>query len=102
MDSILELDNMRQKTVVETSDGGTHDTLKDAQKHLDNQYGNLLTSLTHKLVVTDLKYLALMDFVEAHLDDFVKLKALKIEAENYTDEEGNEFVLDDKKIWRIR
>ncbi len=95
---------MKAKLIYETSDGGTFDSLHQATKHLRHSYGLELSNICHKIVKeTDFKYSNLLDFVNEHLGDFVKLKALKIEAENYTDEEGNEFVFDEKsKRWLIR
>jgi hypothetical protein len=74
---------MQKLIVYKTSDGKIHENINDAEKYADNRYGNALKSLAYQLVRgIDLKkpierYNAIVDFLEAHLAEFVEVQKLK-------------------------
>ena len=63
---------MRQVTKIETFDGVIHDNVKDANKHLEVQYANVLCPLAHKIVAAE-KYSKICDLIDATLAEFAKL-----------------------------
>lgn len=67
---------MKKINAYKTWDGVVHESLSDAARHVDRQFGDLLTSLTHKALRQD-KYKTMMDFLNNHLEEFATLKALK-------------------------
>lgn len=78
---------MRQVVKIQTRDGVLHDSPEDARRHADRVYGEALTRLAHRAVALD-KYTKMVDFLDANLDAFVELKALKqdMEMENRDDD----------------
>lgn len=78
---------MKAQTFFVTKDGQHHDTQRTAVRHAEAVYGYALTSIAHKIIACDWKYLAVCEFIEAHLDEFVELRKLKadIEMENHPD-----------------
>lgn len=67
---------MKWVSKVQTSDGTLHDNAQKAQHHAEVRYGEALTQLAHKLVRCE-KYTQMCEFLDANLDAFLQLKALK-------------------------
>jgi hypothetical protein len=67
---------MKAVTRIQTFDGQLHETEYDAKNHVERIYGELLSSIAHKLVRIE-KYTAMCDFVDANLDLFTQLSAIK-------------------------
>lgn len=67
---------MERITKLKTADGALHDTETDARKHAEARYANALLSLAHRLVRIE-KYSAVTEFLDANLDAFADLTALK-------------------------
>ena len=80
---------MRTETVYTTQDGQRHNTPDDARRHADKVYGIALSNLSHTIIrEADFSYRKLMDFLDGNLDEFIKLKALKQDAETWEGEEN--------------
>lgn len=67
---------MKKVVRVQTMDGVLHEDLRRARHYADERYGNALTQLAGKAVSVE-KYTKMVEFIDAHLVDFVFLKALK-------------------------
>lgn len=67
---------MLKLVVYKTSDGKIHEDFRSAERYADNRYGNALTSLAHQLVRIG-KFKEMVEFLENHLEEFVKVQALK-------------------------
>lgn len=67
---------MRQVTKIETFDGVLHDNVKEARKHLEVQYADVLCPLAHKITAAE-KYSKICDLVDANLAEFAKLIKIK-------------------------
>lgn len=84
---------MRKVTKILTDDNRMFDTVKDAVKHLDREYGNRLTGVVHKIlhITSEVgKYIALCEFLDENLMLFDELSALKSELRrNITDEDDD-------------
>lgn len=65
---------------IQTRDGALHETAREAKKHAEVMYGNKLLPLAGKLAQMD-KYSAVSDYLDANLDTFLELKALKDDLE---------------------
>lgn len=66
---------MYARQAYQTRDGVIHLTKRDADRHAENAYGNQLTKIAAQIAPLG-KYVAIADYVEAHLDDFALLIAL--------------------------
>jgi hypothetical protein len=64
---------------IQTRDGMVHETEKAAKRHAEARYADKLLPLSHKLIAQRLGDLA--GFVDANLDKFLELKALKDDIE---------------------
>jgi hypothetical protein len=62
---------------VQTRDGKLHHDYIVAKRHAEKVYGEALSSVARKIVALDWKYVATMEFLDANLDAFIELKALK-------------------------
>ena len=60
---------------IQTRDGLVHETPQAAKRHAEARYADKLLPLSHKLIVQRLGDMA--GFVDANLDAFIELKALK-------------------------
>lgn len=67
---------MRWVQRIQTRDGALHETARDAKKHAEVMYANKLLPLAGKLAQMD-KYSAVSEYLDANLDKFLELKALK-------------------------
>ena len=67
---------MRQLTAYETSDGVLHLSHRDALRHAENRFGREVDRLAHALCQVD-KITPARAFVEASIDSFVALAALR-------------------------
>lgn len=63
-----------------TSDGVIHENVLKAERHAEARYANALLPLSSKLVDIQ-KYKAMAEFIDSHLEDFVKLAAIKADIE---------------------
>lgn len=66
---------MERVTRFQTADGVLHDNFARAVRHADDRYGCALTTMAHKLVKVE-KYGAMIEFLEANLNDFAAIIAL--------------------------
>ena len=71
---------MKRVQRYQTRDGKLHDTLAKARRHAEVVYGEALSKIAHRLVHIE-KYSDFQQYIEDHLDDFVRLKELKSDAE---------------------
>lgn len=76
---------MKTVTKIQTQDGCLHDNEQRAKSHADQVYGEALSKAAHKLSHLT-KYSDWMEFIDANLDTFTKLKALKDDIEHESDE----------------
>jgi hypothetical protein len=69
------------KTVLkyQTFDGELHDTKERAKRHLDDVYSAAIGKVGHALMDHALRpgYLKIAEYVDTHLNDFLKLKTIK-------------------------
>lgn len=79
---------MKKVVRFETSDGKLHETRVSAISHADKRYGDLLTSLAHKLVRIE-KYNAMGIFIADNIDQFVELATLRKDYELEPDDEDS-------------
>lgn len=61
---------------VQTMDGKLHHDYGRAKCHAENVYGLALTKLAQAALRCE-KYTPMLEFIDANLDEFVQLKALK-------------------------
>jgi len=61
---------------VQTRDGTLHNNVLRATEHAERLYGEALSRLAHRAVAVE-KYSKMMEFIDANLDAFIELKALK-------------------------
>jgi len=72
---------MKNIQMIATYDGVIHPNVKEARKHLEKQYGDILLPLTHR--ICDLMYrsgpgvLKVSEYIDAHLEEFEKLRIIK-------------------------
>jgi len=76
---------MRYVTMVETFDGMRHADAANAKRHLENVYGLQLSKIAHGLAKTDGKYVAMQDYIDANLEQFTHLAAIKADMEREDD-----------------
>jgi hypothetical protein len=67
---------MKTVTMIQTQDGEYHTDEQSAKRHADKVYGEALSVMAARLVRIE-KYSPMMDFIDANLDEFRKLKALR-------------------------
>lgn len=67
---------MKTVTMVQTRDGGLHDSLDAAKRHADKLYGEQLLKIAKELAALE-KYVKIVDWLDSHLDDFRELLARK-------------------------
>lgn len=79
---------MKWVSFVQTSDGKIHRDALRAAEYAETRYQNALSSIAHRMVHQD-KYTKMMEFVDAHLDEYVNLKALKDDIKLDKDEDQN-------------
>lgn len=72
---------MKWVAMVRTSDGVLHDDKPKADKHAEQRYGEALTRIAHELVHTDGKYSKVIEYIDANLEKFAELHALKRDIE---------------------
>lgn len=72
---------MKEIIMVKTFDNLVHQTKRDATKHLDKLYGDIILPLSRKLC--QMKYTEASDFIDENLDEFVKLKTIKDDMNTY-------------------
>lgn len=77
---------MRRITKIETRDGKLHSGQKEAQKHIDKIYGDILLKLARDLT-NHMKYMETAEYLDANLDKFVELKAWKDDKKMEADDE---------------
>jgi hypothetical protein len=75
---------MKTVTMIQTQDGEYHTDERSAKRHADKVYGEALSVMSARLVKIE-KYSPMMDFIDANLDEFQKLKALRDDCELETD-----------------
>lgn len=78
---------MRRATCYITSDGESHRDLPAAKKHAEKRYGDLLLTLSRALV--PLNYTATSEFIDANLEQFAQLQALKEDCQVDAEEESD-------------
>lgn len=71
---------MRKVAAWVTADNVVHLSHQGAKSHADNRYGTQLCKLARELVAID-KYTAMVAYLQAHGDKFVKLAQLKADIE---------------------
>jgi hypothetical protein len=78
---------MKQVTKFQTLDGELHETERLARKHIEKLYAEALTRLSHE-AVRKTKYVEMCEFIDAHLEEFYRLRKLKLDMvlEEGTDE----------------
>jgi hypothetical protein len=68
---------MQEIVKYKTFDDKEHDTKELALKHLDKEYGNLLSSISHNIIKTDCKYVNIMNYINDNLHLFIELNNIK-------------------------
>ena len=79
---------MKYISVVQTFDGKTHATRRDAFNHLNKLYADILNPLAHKLNHKSFDKVA--EWVDSNLEQFTQLaiiRADRVGAENHPDED---------------
>lgn len=71
---------MKMVQKYQTQDGVIHDSEHQARRYVDMLYGKGLTKLAHDLVQLQ-KFTQVQDFIDTRLDEFVRLKALRDDAQ---------------------
>lgn len=66
---------MKQINMIQTHDGIVHDSVQDATKYLQKQYGDNLLSIGRKLA--NQNYTTVTNFINDNLNLFIQLKAIK-------------------------
>lgn len=66
---------MKRITKIITFDGELFDSEKEAEKHLDKIYGDLLLMLSRNLCV--MNYTQVTDNIDGNLDKFIRLDRIK-------------------------
>jgi hypothetical protein len=80
---------MELVTRIKTLDGKTHDNKKDALRHLDRLYGDILLRIARDL--GELNYTGRSDYIDQNLDLFVRLSKIKADMQiEEPEEEGQE------------
>lgn len=67
---------MKRIDAYQTADGKIHPTRRDADRHAENLYGDLVTKLARELCQIT-KYTDTVDYIEAHTSEFRALIKLK-------------------------
>lgn len=70
-----------------THDGVIHRTERDAAKHLDAMYADILCKMAHQLVRLE-KYTAACEWIDANLSSFARLAEIKADSIVHCDIEG--------------
>lgn len=76
---------MKSKYMVQTFDGKLFESQKDANKHLDKIYGDILLRLAREL--TGKKYTEVAQYLDEHLEEFVLAKQIKDDTRYQEEEE---------------
>jgi hypothetical protein len=72
---------MKKIEMIQTYDSVIHPSVREAKKHLEKQYGDILLPLTHR--ICDLMFksgpavMKVSEYIDAHLDEFEKLRVIK-------------------------
>lgn len=72
---------MNKVTKYKTLDDKEHDSIESAQKHLDKEYGNLISKISHNIIKTECKYINIMNYIDSNLDLFIELNNIKRDKE---------------------
>lgn len=78
---------MMKREVFEIFNGDVFRTQKDAERKLDQLYGEVITGMARRLVEADGKYAKTLEVLEGLLPEMGVL--LRIKADGYADEEEN-------------
>lgn len=70
---------MKVVTKIETSDGCLHDHVRKAKSHAEKRYADAL--LRHGRALANQRYTEVTEYIDAHLEEFVELAALKQDRE---------------------
>lgn len=68
---------MKKVKVYEIASGARFDTYDEAQRVINKQYGNLLTSIARMIVAHEGKYVKIVQWIDENLDMFLKLAEIK-------------------------
>jgi len=60
-----------------TLDDKEHETIENAQKHLEKEYGNLICKIANDIIKTDCKYINILEYIDNNLNLFIELKNIK-------------------------
>ena len=79
---------MKKIFKIQTFDGLEFDSVKDAERHLNNIHGILLAKLSHNIV--NLKFAQIGDYIDENVDLFVKLQTIKNDLLLENDQENDD------------
>lgn len=72
----------------QTADGALHETERDAREYAENRYRLAVDRLAHEAVRACEKYVGAQEFIEASIDEFARLAALRADCELEEGEDG--------------
>jgi len=78
---------MKNVNKIQTFDGVFHDNTKDAMRHLDKLYGDVLTKIAHQLTACDGKYIRISEYLDENLTSFDGLLRIKRDMQLEIDDE---------------